>query len=187
MANHFKISSKYWNTLSEKEKMFFRYNAANAGVQQCKRIITLSNIAFPEWEDIVDFNRYDKGSIIGCHWLVLTDNKPIGIIHKTEGYGVTESIDVKTHIGYEQAWTNYLQKNPPKDVKVKKFHTELYSYNDSCWDNGLDFFGLTQAVNYAKEKIKDGWDKVKIYYNKTERFCLDSHSFNEDANSLIYQ
>lgn len=118
MKNTFKISTRYWNSLSEKEQMFLKYNAATVGVQQCKRIITLANIAFPEWDDIVDFKHYEgKNSIIpGRHWVVFNNGRILGLIHKVDGFGVTEWIQVKAVQGYKEVWTNYAQRNPPKNI-----------------------------------------------------------------------
>lgn len=118
MKNTFRISTRYWNSLSEKEQMFLKYNAATAGVQRCKRIITLANTAFPNWDDIVDFKHYEGKNLIipGSHWVVFNKGQILGLIHKVEGLGVTEWIQIKAGQGYKEVWTNYSQRNPPKNI-----------------------------------------------------------------------
>lgn len=113
MKDTFKISTKYWDSLVEKEQNFFRYYAAGFGVRKCKRIITLSNIVFPDWEDIVEFSHYDKNAMTGCHWVVFDKNKAkIGIITKTE-YAY-ESIDIVHKGKLCKVWSNDTSKNPTK-------------------------------------------------------------------------
>lgn len=185
MSKTFKISTKYWNSLSEKEQMFFKYNVGNAGIPKCKRIITLANIVFPEWDDIIDFHHYSNLSFVACNWLVMANNNPVGIIHKSDGYGITESIEIKTNRGYLPAWDNSTSKNPPKDLRTERYWTEYYSEKDMSWDNGLDFFSLNHAVKYAKAMINDGWDKVVVYRKRAKKYTIEKAASVLPGNQVL--
>lgn len=111
MKNTFRISTKYWNSLSEKEQLFFRYHA-DAGIQRCKRIITLANRVFPNWSNILEATELKINTIKNQYWVIIEGMTTIGMIYK----------DIKgretIHILYKgkltMAWHNKLgQRNPP--------------------------------------------------------------------------
>lgn len=163
MAKSFKISAKYWASLSEKERNFIRANVDTCTIPYLKRILTLANRVFT-WDKIIDCVAYTK-CLPGNHWLVFQGKDMVGIIHKdpNDGAGITESIDAR-HCGrFEHAWNNFKQKNPPKDL-LTMYQTVKYS-TDSGEDDGPEFYSLEKAEKYADELLTETnyYDWVKIF------------------------
>jgi hypothetical protein len=111
----FRISSKYWNSLTEKEQLFFKFYAASAGVQRCKRIITLANRVFHNWDDIVELSRFKVCTITDNNWAIIQGMKVVGMIYK-DREGI-ETIHILHKGRLTMAWHNSLgEKNPPSTL-----------------------------------------------------------------------
>lgn len=110
-----KVSSKYWESLSENEKVFLQDCAYNYGLTYCKRVITLCRIIGGDF--VADFKRYKENSpIYNGNFVVFRNGKLFGIIYKSilDGYGITERIKLKTEKGFNEVWNNWEKRNPPK-------------------------------------------------------------------------
>lgn len=111
-----KVSAKYWETLSEKEKLFLRNNVYDYGLIYCKRLITLLRLM--GGDDIQDFKRYKNNNpIYSGNFAIFLNGKLYGLIYKSVlgGYGITERIKLKEESGeFREVWNNWAQRNPAK-------------------------------------------------------------------------
>lgn len=111
MKNTFKISTKYWESLTEKEQLFFKHYAGDIGVQRCKRIITLANRVFHNWDYILEASTLKINVIKDEYWVIIKNKKVVGMIFKR---GKWESISILYKDRLTMAWHNNLgQRNPP--------------------------------------------------------------------------
>jgi hypothetical protein len=113
-----KISKKYWDSLNEKQKEFLSIYAHSRGVQYCKRILTLAKV-FKNWDNLVCADAYLEGiyKIYARNsWIIFNENKMIGLISKTEGYGITERVCKKEPSDFVEIWNNWNTKKPKFNI-----------------------------------------------------------------------
>lgn len=115
-----KVSLAYWNSLSEKEKIFLQQYAHDYGVRYCKRIITLARNF--RYDEIANFSEYTKNKdnvtklASRYVWVIFRSGKMIGTISKCEGYGISEKITIKTDGKIHEVWNNFYNPNPKREV-----------------------------------------------------------------------
>ena len=118
--NTFKISKRYWDSLTEKEQLFLRMYASQYGVSYCKRILTLAK-NFGDYSGIIlarEYYQMDNGIntiAFSSAFIVLKLGNPIGLIQKSyDNIGISERIRIYNGNGCPEIWNNYYKINPPK-------------------------------------------------------------------------
>lgn len=105
-----KVSASYWNSLNDAGQKALSDLAYKYGVRYSKRIITLANKYFAEFTDIAPLSYYKPEShSMFTHgvFLAIKDHAILGIIQKTEGYGITERVKRRENGTYTEIWNNW--------------------------------------------------------------------------------